>query len=501
MKLTIRNFALVALLLLSFTQLSNAQNLGIGTDFPDANAILDIVSNDRGILIPRLTTGERVSNLTGLGIGQEGLLIYNTTNSKFNYWDGANWIPFPGGDADWYEASTVTSPTSIASSIYTNGNVGIGTNSPTQALHIANSGGSIQSIIVEDMIDGGNAYNPSTAVVGQSNRASVIVDKTNGQMYAVDADDIFWRLDGNADVTGAGYSGNCPNLISTSMNASGYDFLGTRDNADMVFATNDIERGRFLRDGQMVFYGKGTSVPASSPTGCVPAYPVIDVASFYATGDIYPLNAYSEGAPAVYGAAEYNGTGIAIGVQGAVVGDGDGVNGHVSGTVSLASVGVSGYEGQGVGWAGEFTGDVDVTGLFGYYNTSDARLKKNIQRIKNPIERLMRINGVTYSGNMEEYGDFLYVDRKKIGVIAQDVNAVFPELVRKAILSNRHSFKKGEQGEIKKEEFLTVNYDGLIPVLIEATKEQQKLINDLEKENQRMKAMLLEMKERLDALE
>lgn len=473
------SFTIFLIITLSFTSLQ-AQTFGIGTDNPDPNAIMELNSTSLGFLMTRLTTAQRNSNLTGLTGAQQGLLIYNTDDDEFNYWDGAMWIPFPGGlDHDWYEANTSTAPDNIADNVYTNGLVGIGLSNPSQSLHIANTSGAIQSILVQDLAAGGNAYNPSLATVARGNRASVIVDKTNGLMYAVDADDIFWRLDGNAGIAGAGYSAGCPNLISTSMNASSYDFIGTRDNTDFIFATNDIERMRILRDGQMVFYGKGITVPVSSPTGCIPAYPTIDVASFYSSGAIYPLNAYSEGAPAVYGASQYNGVGWATGVEGVVDDIGYGVSGGAYGNTTLSSVGVAGYEGTGAGWAGEFTGDVDVTGLFGYYNSSDERLKKNIKTIEKPIEKLQQIKGVSYTGNMEEYGELLFVDRKKLGVIAQDVEQVFPELVRKSKLTNRMKYQKGEVGEIVEGEFLTVNYDGLIPVLIEAVKEQQAQIDDL----------------------
>ena len=73
------------------------QNVGIGTLSPDVNAKLDITSNEKGLLIPRLTTAQRDGNITGIGLAQEGLLIYNTTTDKYNYWDGNQWIEFPGG--------------------------------------------------------------------------------------------------------------------------------------------------------------------------------------------------------------------------------------------------------------------------------------------------------------------------------------------------------------------------------------------------------------------
>ena len=63
------------------------QNVGIGTNTPAASAQLDISSTTKGLLTPRMTTVERdaiVSPATGL-------LIYNTTEGDFNFFNGTAW--------------------------------------------------------------------------------------------------------------------------------------------------------------------------------------------------------------------------------------------------------------------------------------------------------------------------------------------------------------------------------------------------------------------------
>jgi hypothetical protein len=64
----------------------NAQ-VGIGTETPDSNTMLDIVSpnNNKGILIPRLTEAQR--DLIDKSNAKDGLLIYNATENCFNYWN------------------------------------------------------------------------------------------------------------------------------------------------------------------------------------------------------------------------------------------------------------------------------------------------------------------------------------------------------------------------------------------------------------------------------
>jgi hypothetical protein len=90
---------------------------------------------------------------------------------------------------------------------------------------------------------------------------------------------------------------------------------------------------------------------------------------------------------------------------------------------------------------------------------SDARLKSNIMSLGSTLAKLMKIDGKTYTlkSNKKE---------NKIGLLAQEIEEVFPELV-----------KEGED----KDGTLSVNYQGLIPVLINAIKEQQEELNGIRK--------------------
>jgi hypothetical protein len=81
---------------------------------------------------------------------------------------------------------------------------------------------------------------------------------------------------------------------------------------------------------------------------------------------------------------------------------------------------------------------------------SDERLKDNIQPLGSTLNKLHQIEGKTYSFKKDEE------HTPKIGVLAQEVQAVFPELVT-----------EGGDG------ILSVNYQGLVPVLINAINEQE----------------------------
>ena len=105
-------------------------------------------------------------------------------------------------------------------------------------------------------------------------------------------------------------------------------------------------------------------------------------------------------------------------------------------------------------------------------NASDERLKNNIKLIPNAIEKINSLRGVTFEWNHEIYETTRTND---IGVIAQDVQKVLPEAVTLApfdINIENNTSKSGEN-------YLTVYYEKLIPLLIEGIKELQAQITEL----------------------
>ncbi len=82
---------------------------------------------------------------------------------------------------------------------------------------------------------------------------------------------------------------------------------------------------------------------------------------------------------------------------------------------------------------------------------SDERLKSNIQTIDNAVDTVKKLRGVTFEKDGQD----------SLGVIAQEVQKVLPELV------------------LEGEEYLSVAYGNMVGLLIEAIKEQQEQIEDL----------------------
>ena len=63
------------------------------------------------------------------------------------------------------------------------------------------------------------------------------------------------------------------------------------------------------------------------------------------------------------------------------------------------------------------------------YSASDQRWKKNLQPLESSLDKISKLQGVSYEWKMDEYPDFGLTEGKQIGLIAQDVEKELPELV------------------------------------------------------------------------
>jgi len=125
-------------------------------------------------------------------------------------------------------------------------------------------------------------------------------------------------------------------------------------------------------------------------------------------------------------------------------------------------------------WAGWFNGDFYYTGAF---KSSDKKLKENINDVTNAIEKIKQLKPRTYNFKQDaEFRGMALPKGEQIGFIAQEIETVFPILIKNAINPER----KDSAGNIlsSKVEFKAVDYISLIPVLTAGIIEQQKMIDD-----------------------
>ena len=87
-------------------QFTKAQGVGIGTNTPNANAALEIKSNNKGVLMPRVSNAAR----TGMTNVPKGMMIYDSTFSAFYYHDGNKWRLFSERNTDSSTTSYIDNP-------------------------------------------------------------------------------------------------------------------------------------------------------------------------------------------------------------------------------------------------------------------------------------------------------------------------------------------------------------------------------------------------------
>lgn len=132
---------------------------------------------------------------------------------------------------------------------------------------------------------------------------------------------------------------------------------------------------------------------------------------------------------------------------------------------------------------------------------SDVRFKHHIVTYPNALETLLNLRGVTYEYNRAAFPAMNFNGGRQVGFIAQEVEKILPELV--------HTDSNG---------YKSVTYTNVVPVLVEAVKAQQrqidllkagqksaeattKQLSALESENRELKALLLDMAQRMQRLE
>lgn len=122
-------------------------------------------------------------------------------------------------------------------------------------------------------------------------------------------------------------------------------------------------------------------------------------------------------------------------------------------------------------------GDGRVWARQGYYTSSDEVFKTNIEDISDALSKVKKLRGVTYNRKYtidslvlkdgQNGNDYIMqiekLEPKEYGLIAQEVKSVVPEVVQKM-----------------QDSTLAISYSSIIPILIEAIKEQQRQIDELQ---------------------
>lgn len=422
-----------------------AQNsVGIGTEAPNPNAVLHLVSpnQNQGLLIPTMSTDQRTAAafVQRLSAAESGLLVYDIQENTFYYWmNPGGWMPMASGLVGGDLSGRLTN---------------LELNEEVVALeNLANN--SVSSVKIAD--------NTITTTDLASPGANKVLISTN-------AGTVFWenlnifgtvRLDEGFIYVGNARNEPVPVVVSGDL-ALGSN--GVAEISDNAVVNEDISPSAGIAVGKLQAIPSG-SIIYGNASGEASVGSISGDATLSATGDLVFTN--SDQTRSNLGLDQSD---VAI-TGGTVTAD---LNGNGSGITNLDADRISSgtldeNRLPNLNAAPVVYGDPDdnnpitsisvdqkgrVTNVT-VGTPSDQRLKRDWVALTNSSEKLQQI--IPYAYRWKQ-GD----EQPHLGVMAQDVERVFPSLV--------HTREDG---------FRTVNYPGLIPPMLNALQEQQLVVDSL----------------------
>jgi hypothetical protein len=399
---------------------SRANQAWIGGDGSSTTTVLQAGGTEflRGTSTGAATFSSSVAANGVMSLGNDGTYgsTYKTLGLTGNT-DGTHRI-FGGTSDDLYIAAATgrginfwtNGVTSTRMFITSGGNVGIGTSSPSQLLHIQKDQNASTNLLIRNDSSGASAE----TYMNVSNGTYLTAIGTRGTGTAA-----FNALDTNSGMLN--YNGN----TSLTINA-------TDASAVIKFTTNNFtERMRITSGGDVCVKTSTASFPASGRGN-------ITIAGDAGQSAIISFKVGSTDRAYIFVSASDTYIDNTDGTGNVVV-----LNG--SGGVKL--------ERNATSWT----------------SNSDERLKNINGTIENAIDKLNTLRAVNFSWKTDE------TNKQVLGLIAQDVEKVFPQVVNKSKLS-----KSIDSNDNDNTEYLGVRYTELIPVLVAAIQEQTQIIKDLE---------------------
>lgn len=343
-----------------------------------------------------------------------------------------------------------------------------------------------------------------------------------------DLNRVYWK-----EVDGGGGVGNyCPETdnpltdnYEVPLNDFNYYFTGSQPYAGNGFNTNGLAVGLQCADdlwGKLhVVQDEVSFLNQGAPISIAGYFNNVDDDAFIGFG----ITSFSQGSKETINAGGYfeatNAEKENVGVQGnafGMFGQGvttENVGGKFSATDGHRNYGIRTTASGGAGgniaiyaqagphnvggpdWAGFFEGDVNCTGS--YFNISDETLKQNVEELTGACDILAQLNPVGYEFQCQNFPYMTLPNTHQMGLLAQEVENVLPELVKDVIRPAEYDSLGNEtapQLELK-----AVSYVQLIPLLVAGVQEQQYRLAQQDTINRRIRNKMLQLQERVEQLE
>jgi len=274
-----------------------AQNVGIGTNAPNASAQLDVTSTSKGLLIPRMTTVQR----TAIAAPANGLMVYDTNLSAFYFYNGSSWnsVSSSAASSSW---------TASGNNIYNSntGNVGIGASVGMKEKLSVKGNLFVTHTNPNDLINGGNkaSVNIHSAVAGNARVNFLNGDTTVGAYIQ------YYRLSSLANQFSLNHGSNTTQLCLTDNGNVGIGRSAAVEKLDV--AGNIRSRDDLLVDSNVTVKGKVAVTGRIDADGVVEAAGISSLGSLYVNGSSLQQGNITGNAAATFAGTVTSNTGITI---------------------------------------------------------------------------------------------------------------------------------------------------------------------------------------------
>jgi len=435
----VRQVCLVAVLAL-FSISSYAQTVGVSQQSFTPTSLFHVHNTSTGQLFQLSnlnTTGANTPTSTsGFNIG-----IDASKNITFNQYEAAN--------MSFY---TNNSP---VMAILSGGNVGIGTTSPDTKLDVDVTGAGVINAIELTNTYSGTSANHGAAIYFKGYYKQALISAFQNPVSVTGGDLQLQTYSDNNTLNTGIYLNRLGNVgIGTTSPSSKLTVYDDGENVTQTTFTQALTNAGihvqtdYTADAYTsgVFWSAANNSPTKPKAGIYAQYSPSGSRLFFGTSNTYA-------------------TGI---TNNAIVIDPSGYVGIGTASPSVAL---------------HVVGSICYTGSHGA--CSDARYKKDIIPLSDALTKMLKLQGVHYYWRTDEFPQQKFDSTLQIGLIAQEVEKIYPELVK----TNADGYK-------------TIDYSRLTPILIEAIKEQQKIIekqqktiSSLESDNESVQKRMLRLEE------